>query len=59
MDIKDLFLALTFVVKFYSEKTLIKKLYNSGENLLEVLTSDKNTFKLQITGEEHERINRL
>lgn len=59
MDIKDLFLALTFGVKFYSEKTLIKKLYNSGENLLEVLTSNKNTFKLQITGEEHEKINRL
>ena len=59
MDIKDLFLALTFAVKFCSEKTLIKKLYNSNENFVEIFTSNKKDFKLPITNEEHEKINRL
>ncbi len=59
MDIKDLFLALTFAVKFQPEKTLIKKLYNSCENFIEIFTSNKNNFKPQIADEEHEKINRL
>ena len=59
MELKDLFLALSFAVKFFSEKTLIKRLYNSGESLLEIFTSNKSNFKSQIANEEHEKINRL
>ena len=59
MDVTDLFLALTFAVKFYSEKTLIKKLYSSYEHFVHIFTLNTNNFKLQITNEEHEKINRL
>ena len=59
MDVKDLFLALTCAVKFQSEKTLIKKLYNSCENFVEVFTSNKNNYKLNITNEQSEKIIRL
>ena len=59
MDVKDLFLALTFAVKFHSEKTLIKKLYNSCESFVEIFTADKNNFKLQITNKQLEKISRL
>ncbi len=59
MDVKDLFLALSFAVKFQSEKTLIKKLYNSCDNFVDIFTSNKNDFKLGISGEKYEKLNRL
>ena len=59
MDIKDLFLALTYLVKFHSEKTLVRKLYNSGENLLEIFAGNRKDLKLQITSEQLESIERI
>ncbi len=59
MDVKDLFLALTYAVKFLSEKTLIKNLYNSDRNLNEIFAGNKNNFKFQITNEQLQNITRL
>ena len=59
MDIKDLFLALSFAIKFYSEKTLIKKLYSSPESFLEIFTTVKDELKLRITNEQSESVKRL
>ena len=59
MDIKDLFLALTYVVKFYSEKTLIKKLFDSGDNLIEIFSTNDKKPKLQISNEQSESLKRL
>ncbi len=59
MDVKDLFLALTYAVKFQSEKTLVKKLFSSNENLLEIFTESKKDIKPQILNEQYESFNRL
>ena len=59
MEIKDLFLALTYTVKFQSEKTLIKKLYSSNENLSEIFAENKKELTLKITNEQSQNISRL
>lgn len=59
MDIEDLFLALSFAVKFQSEKTLIKKLYNSCDNFVEIFTSTKDDSRFGISDEKYEKLSRL
>ncbi len=59
MDVKDLFLALTYAVKFQSEKTLIKKLFDTGENLLELFSANNTEPKLKISNELSESFKRL
>ena len=60
MNLRDLFLSLAFAIKFQSEKILIKKLYKSAENFVEIFASKEGGHsKLGLSSEDSEKIKRL